>query len=205
MSDVNVQQKCETWNVGRDPHRIIYTSSYDRGLINLLLMWDKIREEVPDATLHVFYGWNTYDSMVLKGVRTPEFKNMMVQAMNKPGITDHGRIGQKQLAKEVAKSGIYAYPSFFQEISCISAMRAQIAGAIPVTTDYAALAETVKFGIKVHGQAGDGVNELYCKELIALLKDEKRQEEIRKEMVSKARGIFSWERVARQWQKELFQ
>lgn len=203
MSDVNVQQKCETWNVGRDPHRIIYTSSYDRGLINLLLMWDKIREEVPDATLHIFYGWNTYDSMVLKGVRTPEFKNMMVQAMNKPGITDHGRIGQKQLAKEVAKSGIYAYPSFFEEISCISAMRAQVAGAIPVTTDYAALAETNKYGIKVPGKAGEN-NDAYVKELISLLKDEARQKEMREKMV-KNKDIFSWERVARQWQKELFQ
>lgn len=186
-----------------NPHRMVYTSSYDRGLINLLLMWDKIRQEVPDATLHVFYGWNTYDSMVLKGARTPEFKAMMVQAMNKPGIVDHGRIGQKQLAKEVAKSGIYAYPSFFEEISCISAMRAQVAGAIPVTTDYAALAETNKYGIKVPGKAGEN-NDLFCEELIKLLKDEKRQEEMRKEMITKARNIFSWERVARQWQKELF-
>lgn len=197
-----MQQKCETWNVGRDPHRIIYTSSYDRGLINLLLMWDKIREEVPDATLHIFYGWNTYDSMVAKGARSPEFKQMMVKAMNKPGIVDHGRIGQKQLAKEVAKSGIYAYPSFFEEISCISAMRAQCAGAIPVTTDYAALAETNKYGIKVPGKAGEN-NDTYVKELISLLKDENRQKEMREKMV-KNRDIFSWERVARQWQKELF-
>lgn len=185
-----------------NPHRMVYTSSYDRGLINLLLMWDKIRQEVPDVTLHVFYGWNTYDSMVAKGARSPEFKQAMIQTMNKPGIIDHGRIGQKQLAKEVAKSGIYAYPSFFEEISCISAMRAQCAGAIPVTTDYAALAETNKYGIKVPGKAGEN-NELFCEELIKLLKDEKRQEEMRENMV-KNKDIFSWERVARQWQKDLF-
>lgn len=202
MNNVNVQQKCETWNIDRNPHRMIYTSSYDRGLINLLLIWDRIREEVPDATLHIFYGWNTYDSMVAKGVRSPEFKNMMVNAMNKPGITDHGRIGQKQLAKEVAKSAIYAYPSFFEEISCISCMRAQCLGAIPVTTDYAALSETNKYGIKVPGKAGEN-NDAYVKELISLLKDEARQKEMREKMV-KNKDIFSWERVARQWQKELF-
>ena len=81
-------------------------------------------------------------------------------------------------------------------------MRAQVAGAIPVTTDYAALAETNKYGIKVPGKAGEN-NDVYLKELISLLKDEKRQEEIRKEMI-KNKDIFSWERVARQWQKELF-
>lgn len=185
-----------------NPHRMVYTSSYDRGLIHLLRMWDRIREQVPDATLHVFYGWNTYDSMVAKGVRSPEFKKAMVEAMNKPGITDHGRIGQKQLAKEVAKSGIYAYPSHFEEISCISAMRAQVAGAIPVTTDYAALSETVKYGIKVPGKAGEN-DEEYINELVSLLKDEDRQKKIREKMV-KDKDSFSWRNVARQWQKELF-
>lgn len=186
-----------------NPHRMIYTSSYDRGLVNLLLMWDKIREEVPDATLHIFYGWNTYDAMVAKGCRNPDFKQHMLKLMDKPGVFEHGRIGQKKLAKEMAKSGVYAYPSFFEEISCISAMRAQVAGAIPVTTDYAALAETNKYGIKVPGKAGEN-NDAYVKELIGLLKDENRQKEMREKMV-KNKEEFSWSKVARQWQKELFQ
>lgn len=188
--------------VERNPHRMVYTSSYDRGLVHILMMWDQIKAEVPDAELHVFYGWNTYDSMVAKGVRSPEFKRLMVALMNKPGVTDHGRVGQKQLAKEVSKSGIYAYPSHFEEISCISAMRAQAAGAVPVVFDYAALTETVKYGVKVQGKGGEN-NPEYLKALIDLLKDSSRQEALRAEMILN-KSDFGWNKVANQWHKDLF-
>jgi len=39
----------------RDPHRIVYTSSPDRGLIHLLTIWPQIRAAVPDATLRIYY------------------------------------------------------------------------------------------------------------------------------------------------------
>lgn len=186
----------------RNPRRIIYTSSYDRGLINLLDMWSDIINEVPSAELHIFYGWETWMKMEKQGVRDPKIRIEMTKLMNQPGIYEHGRVGHKQLAKEFAKSGVYAYPSFFEEISCISAMKAQVSGCVPVTTDYAALAETVKTGIKIKGKAGDN-NEEFKKSLIEILKDEKRQEEYRKELLNN-KIIFSWELVAKQWQNQLF-
>lgn len=186
----------------RNPRRIIYTSSYDRGLINLLDMWADIRNEVPSAELHIFYGWETWMKMEKQGVRDPNIRIEMTKLMNQPGIYEHGRVGHKQLAKEFAKSGVYAYPSFFEEISCISAMKAQASGCVPVTTDYAALAETVKTGIKIKGKAGDN-NEEFKKSLIEILKDEKRQEEYREELLNN-KNMFSWELVAKQWQNQLF-
>lgn len=186
----------------RNPRRIIYTSSYDRGLINLLDMWADIRSEVPSAELHIFYGWETWMKMEKQGVRDPKIRIAMTKLMNQPGIYENGRVGHKQLAKEFAKSGVYAYPSFFEEISCISAMKAQASGCVPVTTDYAALAETVKTGIKIKGKAGDN-NEEFKKSLIEILKDEKRQEEYREELLNN-KSIFSWELVAKQWQNQLF-
>lgn len=102
----------------RNPRRIIYTSSYDRGLVNLLDIWHDVIKEVPDAELHIFYGWETWIKMEQQGVRDPKIRIAMTKLMNQPGIYDHGRVGHKQLAKEFAKSGVYAYPSFFEEISC---------------------------------------------------------------------------------------
>jgi len=46
-------------------------------------------------------------------------------------------------------ANIFAYPTAFYEIDCISACKAQATGALPVVTDFAALDETVKFGDKI--------------------------------------------------------
>ena len=186
----------------RNPRRIIYTSSYDRGLVNLLDIWHDVIKEVPDAELHIFYGWETWIKMEQQGVRDPKIRIAMTKLMNQPGIYEHGRVGHKQLAKEFAKSGVYAYPCEFSEISCISAMKAQASLCVPVTTDYAALAETVKIGIKIKGKAGDN-NEEFKKSLIEILKDEKRQEVLREELL-RNKNMFSWELVAKQWQNQLF-
>jgi hypothetical protein len=43
----------------RNPYQLIYASSYDRGLDNLLNLWPKIKAQVPQASLKIFYGWNT--------------------------------------------------------------------------------------------------------------------------------------------------
>lgn len=188
----------------RNPKRMIYTSSYDRGLQHLLVMWADIKKAVPQAELHIFYGWNTYDAMVAKGVRSPDFKIAMTQLMKQKGVFEHGRIGHKQLAKEFAKSGVYAYPSHFEEISCISAMKAQASGCVPVVTDYAALSETVKYGFKIEGRSGSfPTDENFKTTLIDILNDSVKQEEIRKEMLSN-KNQWGWNKVAEQWVNQLF-
>lgn len=189
--------------VVRNPKRIIYTSSYDRGIEHLLKMWPEILKEVPEAELHLFYGWNTYDEMVARGARDGKFKSMLMPYLKQPGVYEHGRIGHKALVKEFQKSGIWAYPSHFEEISCISGMKAQAAGCVPVVTDYAALTETVKAGVKISGKGGevetDGV---FKDEIVKILKDAERQEEVRLEVL-RHKEEFGWDKVAEQWDKEL--
>lgn len=187
----------------RNPKRMIYTSSYDRGIEHLLKMWSEVRSVVPDAELHIFYGWNTYDKMMESGRRTPEFKDYMVKLIDQPGVFDHGRVGHKKLIKELHMSGIWAYPSHFEEISCISAMKAQAAGCVPVCTDYAALKETVKAGVKVKGSChGDESKKEFKEKIIEILKDEQKQSLLREEVLKNA-DSFGWDKVAVQW-KELF-
>src|SRR5262249_55147353 len=44
-------------NADKEPHRVMYSSSPDRGLdIILEHIWPKVIKEVPDAELHVYYG-----------------------------------------------------------------------------------------------------------------------------------------------------
>jgi glycosyltransferase involved in cell wall biosynthesis len=183
---------------------MIYASSYDRGLEHLLSMWGDIRKEVPDAELHIFYGWNTYLEMMKVGRRPKDYYDWMCSLMKQDGITEHGRIGQKKLVKEYAKSGIWAYPSHFEEISCIGAMRGQASGAVPVCTNYAALQETVCYGTKVDMDVKGDDWTPYKKALIKALKTPDWQEKVRKDMIPNAQAMFSWSGVAEKWANELF-
>lgn len=187
----------------KDPHLMVYGSSYDRGLEHLLNMWPQIRKAVPDARLRVFYGWNLFDVGYHDNPERMAWKEKINKLMEQEGITHLGRIGHEAVKKEFEMAGIWAYPAHFAEISCITAMKAQANGAIPCVINYAALKETVKFGVQVDGDIYDQeTKDLYCDALIGLLNDPKYQNDVRKEMVPWAQKNFAWQNVAIQWNEE---
>jgi FkbM family methyltransferase len=61
----------------RNPKRIVYGSSYDRGLEHLLKMWPDIRKEVPDAELRIFYGWVMFDKVAANNPERLAWKEKM--------------------------------------------------------------------------------------------------------------------------------
>ena len=186
----------------RNPKRMIYTSSYDRGIQHLLLCWPEIKREVPDAELYIYYGWDVYDAMVKKGFRDPEFKNRMVELMKQDGVFECGRVGHKELNYAFQGAGLWVYPCHFEEISCIAAMKAQANGTVPAVVKYAALKETVKAGLSIDGKASDPeVMDRYVKCLISLLKDTDKQELLRKEVL-KHKNDFGWDGVAKMWHRD---
>jgi glycosyltransferase involved in cell wall biosynthesis len=194
-------------NLPRDPHRIFYGSSYDRGLEHLLKMWPDIRKEVPDATLHVCYGWNLFESFYANNPERMAWKAKMDEMMTQEGITNLGRISQLEVLREQFQSAVWAYPTHFGEISCITAMKSQAAGAIPVVTNYAALDSTVQYGVKVPVKDGEDIydpdkRKEFSNALIGVLKDEQGQKDTRKAMMEWAQENFAWENVAKQWDEE---
>lgn len=189
--------------IKRNPHLVVYGSSYDRGLEHLLKMWPEVRKAVPDAELHVFYGWFLFDRVYADNPERQAWKEKMNKLTEAEGITHLGRISHQACIVEHMKAGIWAYPTHFGEISCITAMRAQAYGSVPCVINYAALKETVKWGVKIEGDIYEPeVKKLYCDALIGLLKDEEYQETVRKEMMTGARDLFSWRKVAEQWTEE---
>jgi glycosyltransferase involved in cell wall biosynthesis len=75
----------------------------------------------------------------------------MQTKMEQPGIVNHGRVSQTELAKDLLASSLWLYPTEFPEIHCITALEMQAAGVYPITTGYAALAETQQAGVKLPG------------------------------------------------------
>ena len=187
----------------RNTKRVIYTSSYDRGLEHLLLIWPEVKKAVPEAELHVFYGWQLFVQAYHDNPGSMAWKNKMVELMGADGIIEHGRVPQPQILEEMLKSGIWAYPTHFGEINCITAQKAQALGCIPVVVNYAALTTTVQFGVKVEGDIYEkSTREVYQKELIEALKNEEWQETVRVPMIAWANSTFVWANTAKQWDAE---
>ncbi len=141
-------------NIRKDPHNAIYASAPNRGLDMLLDVWPLIRQEVPDATLDVYYGWEITEQMMRNNPQlNAELGPLLTElregfaALADQGVTYHGGVDHATLHRAYAKAGVWAYPCHtFEEIFCISALKAQAAGAWPVTMDVGALAEVIDDG-----------------------------------------------------------
>lgn len=158
----------------REPYRSVYLSSPDRGLERVLVFWPLIRKHIPEATLHIYYGWENYDR--LGGDR--RFKEWIQQWAKQDGIEWHGRIGQRDLAVELAKAGSLFYPGphAFEETFCISALEAQAAGCVPVTRDNGALPEVNRYGLVLSTRYATALDYIAALRRAAEYTDEQRVE-----------------------------
>jgi len=189
----------------RDPYKLLYTAAQDRGLELVLKLFSKIKEKVPEATLDICYGWQTWLSVYQEDFQQMTWRKKILEMQEQDGVKDLGRITHEEVAKKYLESSIYFYPTQFTEISCISMMKAQAGGAIPATTNIAALDETVQFGKKIK------CNDIYSNEaaqneivdyVVDLLRNPHKQERIRKEMIPWAKKKFNWDQVTQQWHQE---
>jgi glycosyltransferase involved in cell wall biosynthesis len=122
-----------------------YFSSYDRGLHVLLEMWPLIHKALPEATLNIYYGWETFDLRLKREPGLNNFKQYILKKLDElssMGVTENGRVNHADLAKVMKEISVWLYPTEFEEINCITALKAAEAGMHQVCTRVAALSET---------------------------------------------------------------
>lgn len=129
----------------RNPLRLAYSSSPDRGLEQVLGYWPKIRQACGETTLDIFYDWTNYDLMG----GPADYKAKIMALANQVGVNWRGRVGQRALASELLRASVLLYPGphDFCETYGITFLEAQAAGCVPVTRDNGALPETNRYGI----------------------------------------------------------
>jgi glycosyltransferase involved in cell wall biosynthesis len=186
--------------VNKIPGRAIYSSAYYRGLECLLNMWPEIKKAVPGATLEIFYGWQSWiafqgeDAMYHRIVK-------LLEDLKDQGVTEHGRVSHLQLQEEMEKSSVWLYPTEFQEIHCITALKQNLAGNKIVCTDVAALKETAGPNatfIETDRLYSDGYSQgKFVKAAIDALKTSLTEEQIKTQQDWAKK--FTWNNVAKQW------
>lgn len=183
-------------------YKLFYGSSYDRGLDILLLMWGDIKKQYPDATLDIAYGWDLFDKAAVNNKERQEWKKDVVDLMNQPGITHHGRVGKDKLEEIRQQCGIWAYPTYFTEIFCITAIECQNDGLVPVTMSLGALKETAKEGILINGGIyKKEVQDEFKRKLLDLMGDKHEWKRLSNKCQKFARS-YDWTIIARKWSDE---
>jgi 2-polyprenyl-3-methyl-5-hydroxy-6-metoxy-1,4-benzoquinol methylase/glycosyltransferase involved in cell wall biosynthesis len=146
-------------DIKKVPHKYFYSSSYDRGLEELLEVWPQIKTAIPDAELHVAYGTQVAEHM-FKALGEGEKLRRLYISLGKmkslPGVIHHERIGQQELADIQLSCEAWLYPyqpnhesgtGGFIETYCITALEAQAARCKIVSRKNGALPETIKHAI----------------------------------------------------------
>lgn len=143
--------KAAIHNEPKFQNQCLYASSPDRGLDNLLEIWPQVVAAVPDAQLVV-----TYNGQI-----------------DTPNTMCLGKVDDITMNRLYSTSDFWLHPCNGGELYCMSGIKAQYAGAIPVIFPMMALAETVKRGIKCHD------NQDFADKLIKVMGDDKWKKQIR--------------------------
>lgn len=195
----------------KDEKLIINTSSPVRALTALIDIMKEVRQEVPDAKMQWAYGWTVTDKGMEGQTKYPEWKANVIKGMQEAGIEDLGRLTHKEIAKLYNKASLFVYPTGFPEIDCISITKAMAAGCLPISTDYAAIAEKMHYGGEyVHWPYTDDKFDWYdmainddkikaefVKRIIHSLKSPPKEKG--RDMIRGIAEHYSWDKIIDRW------
>jgi glycosyltransferase involved in cell wall biosynthesis len=124
----------------RDPYLCVYASNYGRGLSELIKIWPIIHKEHPKLKLDIYYGREVWGA-----VSEAEAQEIIKQleSLKDSNVQEMGKVSHKNLAKVFQQASFLLYPCTKEETFCITAVKAQAGGCIPVITRLGALVETV--------------------------------------------------------------
>lgn len=108
------------------PRTVLYASSPDRGLSTLLHAWPEVVRAVPTAQLLLTYGAQPDKAL--------------------PNVIPLGEVDEDEMNDIYRTTDIWCHPANGGELYCMTGIKAQAAGCIPVYFPTMALAETVKNG-----------------------------------------------------------
>lgn len=183
-----------------DVINLIYHTTPHRGLDIVYAAVEKLAEIYGDKIhLDVFssfkaYGWEERDQPYLE-----LFDNIR----NHPQMTYHGFQPNSTVREYLSKAHIFAYPSTWQETSCIAAIEAMSAGCDVVCSNLAALPETTghwadmyNFNEDIQQHANIFVNRLYG----AI--ERRRDDNTQKKLVLQKNWVdnyYNWDLRAAEW------
>lgn len=192
--------------------QMVYSSSPDRGLYQLLQMLPSIRKEVPDFQILIAYGFFNWES----AAKSRDDKASMAlidkikKLMEQPGVVYLDRVDKKTLAQHQKESMVWFQPTWFSETFCITAVENGLSKNAILSTDFAGLTTTVgKAGVLIPYDPRLTRDEEYPKEYtdkfiseaVMLLNNDEYRDMMSKRAYEKM-VEYSWDNIAEGWIKQ---
>jgi len=125
----------------KDPNKIVFSSSPDRGLDRAIRVVEKAREiSGRDLSLHVFYGFNNMEKLG-KHQDVAILKKLI---SDRPWVRSHGNVSQSDLVQHLKDASVWLYPTEFLETFCITALEMVSCGVFPLVRAVGALPYTLE-------------------------------------------------------------
>lgn len=133
-------------------YNFIYPSFPNRGLRQLLIMWPRILDRYPRATLDIFCD---FSNEWLQKHWASEIKVIQeLLPIYASSVTNHGWVNSETLASFWKKSHVWFYPCTFEETCCLTAWEAAAHKTLVVSNHLAALSESIgDRGVVIEGDA----------------------------------------------------
>jgi tetratricopeptide (TPR) repeat protein len=185
---------------GKVRNRFIYSSTANRGLLYLLMMWPSIKERIPDATLYIhcdIYN-NKWLNETCKEVMDTIREEMKRLSGQKWGIVYKGWVSKKELYESWSEAEVWFYPTTFLETFCLTALEAGVSETLVVTMNIGSLSEVVgDRGVLLNKNVTTEEGRLdILEELVKVLSDEERKREYVKRNAVYSKKL-TWEERSR--------
>lgn len=183
------------------PFKLVYASTPFRGLDILLDTWESIGPSLQGkAELHVF------SSMKLYAQEDSRYQHLIDKARGLEGCHYHGVLPNTELKQFMLGCHVLAYPSTFEETSCLAAIDAMTCGLRVVAPAYGALPETCGQFARLYPWTADRVQhqKRFTHELLQEINNpwdgdlSKRMQQLHH-----CAAQFDWEVRVQAWQKLL--
>jgi len=124
-----------------DKINVCYFSTPHRGLEVLLNAWDFMRDTLKEghnAELNIYSSFKIYDRPHMD----EQFRHIYKRAKETEGVNYYGTVDNNTIREMLPNMHIMAYPSIYEETSCITLIEACSAGCLAVVPSLGALPET---------------------------------------------------------------
>lgn len=124
----------------KDPFKVVFASSPDRGLDRAIRIMDRFVEKYPKLTLEIFYGRENLRKYGL-GQLADQLDRMIAA---RPWCIDRGFTEQNKMIETFKRSAIWLHPCDFIETFCLTSLETTLSGMYAVTRRLGGLQDTLK-------------------------------------------------------------
>lgn len=184
----------------KNPNKVVFPSSPDRGLAEAIYIVEKARKHLPDLELHAYYG---FENLRLCGL-APLADKLEALISERPWVKYHGGVQQDKLIQEMGEAVVWLYPAVFIESFCITALESVCTKTFPLVRDIGALPDTLR-DFSEDGMAkvidrdveSEADQHFWAEELVSAIKSEAWKK------VDVNPDNYSWQSVCKEWIKIL--